>query len=42
MKGEVIGLVGRRGESRGKDVDYEVIKKERVIKGINFIYGSEE
>ena len=39
-KGEVMGLVGRRGISRGNDLDYEVIKKEKRIKGLNLIYGS--
>ena len=42
VKGEVIGFVGSTGQSTGNHLHYEVIKNDRVINPINFIYGTDE
>lgn len=41
-KGEVIGFVGSTGQSTGNHLHYEVIKNDRMINPINFIYGTDE
>ncbi|WP_337382026.1 M23 family metallopeptidase [Phocaeicola coprophilus] len=41
-KGDVIGFVGSTGLSTGNHLHYEVIKNDRMINPINFIYGTDE
>ena len=40
-KGEVIGFVGSTGTSTGNHLHYEVIKNQKRINPLNFIYGVE-
>lgn len=41
-KGEVVGFVGSTGLSTGNHLHYEVIKNNRMINPINFMYGTDE
>lgn len=41
-KGEVVGFVGSTGRSTGNHLHYEVIKNNRKINPINFMYGTDE
>lgn len=41
-KGEVVGFVGSTGQSTGNHLHYEVIKNNRMINPINFMYGTDE
>lgn len=39
-KGDVIGFVGSTGISTGNHLHYEVIKNQKRINPLNFIYGT--